>query len=720
MVAAVLLTVAGFSAISLFFVRNSLEKLPSVDELGQYVPPLVTNIVDIHDRPVGEFFTERRTTVPLNKIPLDIRSAIIATEDNNFYNHWGIDPMAILRASWANFKAGRVVQGGSTLTQQLAKTIYLTREKTIIRKMKELLLTLQIENRYSKEEILQLYLNQVYFGGGAYGVEAAAKFYFDKHAQELNLPECALLAGMIRSPNRYSPLKNPELAKTRRAHVLKRMRIMGFINEVEEAEAHGALLPENVMKRRSREAPYFLEEIRKQLEPTYGEETLEQGGLTIRTTLDLKMQQAAETILEDHLARYDLMYATATLAEYKKDLAENTTNQIEISTTPPNIQGALVVIDVHTGAIRAMVGGRNFGESQFNRAIQAQRQPGSSFKPFVWAAALEANFTASTIVDDYPLVYVDMESDPTLLAETTVYAQTDLAIYDNLQMTPEQLAALPKKEQKELMKRFWRPQNYDGKFMGPMTIRTGLQKSRNLISIRIIDSVGPRPVAQIARKAGIKSYLNPVLSLALGTSVINLLELTNAYGTFASGGLYAEPYYYERVLDRRGTVLEEIAPKVETRLSPQTAYLTTNLLQGVVERGTGWYARRLRRPIGGKTGTTQDQRDLLFVGFTADLVCGVWMGYDDFRPLKKGLSASSVAVPLWTDFMREALKNYPVREFSPPSKIEFAKVDANTGYLALPTCPKVILEAFREGTVPQEFCPYEHIGESATEATVDE
>ena len=720
MVVAIFLTLAGLVIISGVFVRSAIQDLPSVDDLGQYVPPLVTNVVDIHGLPVGEFFTERRTTVALTKIPVDIRNALISTEDADFYKHWGIDPGAILRAAFANFKAGRVVQGGSTLTQQLAKTIYLTREKTIIRKFKELLLTLQIEYRYSKEEILQLYLNQIYFGGGAYGVEAAAKLYFDKHAQELNLPECALLAGLIRSPNRYSPLRNPDLAKERRTHVLKRMRIMEFINEAEEAEANSTLLPEPGVKRKSKEAPYFLEEIRKKLDPVYGSEVLEQGGLTIQTTLDLNLQKAAEAILESHLSQFDLKFGTATLQEYTKELTEKTTQQVVISTIPPQIQGALVVMDVQTGAIRAMVGGRNFGESQFNRAMQAQRQAGSAFKPFVWAAALEQNFTASTIIDDSPLVYVDMESDPTLLAETTTYAQTEEAILDNLQMTSKDLASMDKKDRAELMKRYWRPQNFDGKFFGPMTTRMGLQKSRNLISIRIIDSIGPRSVVRLAHKAGINSRLTSVLSLALGTSVTNLLELTSAYGTWASGGLHAEPYFYERVLDRHGTTLEEQTPIVEFRLSPQTCFLITSILQGVVERGTGWYAKRLRKPVAGKTGTTQDQRDLLFIGYSPDLVCGVWVGYDDFRPLKKGLSASGVAVPLWTDIMREALKGIPAKEFPIPNKIEFAKVDATTGYLALPTCPKVILESFRNGTVPQEFCPYEHVGEQVFEDSYDE
>lgn len=711
MVAAILFSVTGTAVIGVAFIRSTLRDLPDVESLERYVPPLVTNVLDLNGNPVSEFYTERRTTVPLIQIPVDLRRAVMTIEDGHFYTHWGIDLQAIGRAAVANTLAGRVVQGGSTLTQQLAKTIFLTREKTLGRKFKELLLTLQMERRYSKDEILQLYLNQIYFGAGAYGVEAAARWYFDKRAQELNLAESALLAGLIRSPNRYSPVTDAERAKDRRATVLKRMREEGFITEAEEKEANEYAISGKAEGKREREAHYFIEEVKKILEPKYGLERLEQGGLIIHTTLDIDMQRAAEQILEEHLARYDVQYGTVTLEEYNHDLLKRTTDQtipVEISTTPPTIQGALVALDTHTGAIRAMVGGRDFKTSQFNRALQAKRQPGSSFKPFVWAAALENKFTAATMVDDYPLVYIDMESDPTLLAETTTYAEIELAILDNLQMSAEELAALKEEERKELMKKFWRPQNFDGKFLGPLTLRKGLQKSRNIVSIRIVDSVGPRAVARIAKAAGIKSWLNPVLSLGLGTSVVSILELANAYGTFANEGLHAEPYYIDKVTDGKGRILEENSPKVEARLNPQTVFLTVNLMKGVVERGTGWYARRLGRPLGGKTGTTQDQRDLLFVGFSPDLVCAVWVGYDDFRPLKKGLSASGIAVPLWTDFMRQALKNKPVRDFTTPPKIEFAKIDADTGYLALPSCPNIILEAFREKTVPIEFCPYEH------------
>ncbi len=704
----VLLFLTGMATLSLVFVRNALQDLPSADSLREYVPPLVTQVLDTNGQTVGEFFTERRTSIPLTQIPVDLRSAVMAIEDTDFYHHWGLNLKAILRASFANLRAGRVVQGGSTLTQQLAKTIFLTRQRSFDRKFKELLLTLQIEHRYSKDEILQLYLNQIYFGGGAYGVEAAARFYFNKHAQELNLAECALLGGLIRSPNRYTPVTSIERAKDRRSTVLRRMLDLGFISAAEMKEANDFPIEKPASGFHAKEAPHFLEEIRKQLEPSVGSDTLEQGGLNIQTTLDVRMQRVAESVLEKHLAAYDVMYGTATLAEYNRELQRGTTKHVVISTTVPHVQGALVAIDVHTGAIRAMVGGRNFSKSQFNRAIQAKRQPGSSFKPFVYGAAMEGSFTAATVVDDNPLVYIDMESDPTLLAETSTYAQTQLAILDNLQMSQEKLMSLKKADREQLLKRYWRPQNFDGKYLGPLTLRHALQKSRNLVTIRIIDSIGPRTAVRFAHKAGIISNLSPVLSLGLGTSVVTLLELTSAYGTFASGGLHADPYYIERVLDRHGKILQETSPHVEARLSPQSAFLLVNLLKGVVEHGTGWYAKRLGRPLAGKTGTTQDQRDLLFVGFSPDLVCGVWVGYDDFRPLKKGLSASTIAVPLWTDFMKEALKNFPVKDFQVPPKIEFAKIDVDTGYLALPTCPKVFLEAFREGTVPTEFCPYDH------------
>jgi penicillin-binding protein 1A len=709
LLASLLLFFTGGAVFTLIFTQRAIKELPSADSLREYVPPLVTHLIDTNGLQIGEFFTERRTSVPLTQIPVDLRSAVIAIEDTDFYDHWGINIKAIFRATVANVMAGRLVQGGSTLTQQLAKTIFLSRKKTFDRKFKEMLLTLQIEQSYSKDEILQLYLNQIYFGGGVYGVEAAARLYFDKHAQELNLAECALLAGLVRSPNRYSPSNNVDLSRDRRTTVLKRMQDLGFISEAEFTDANASTITAPTSSYKSREAPYFMEDIRKILEPTYGSELLEQGGLTIQTTLDVKLQKVAEMVLEKHLMEYDLKYATATLAEYNKNLLENTTEQVVISTIPPHIQGSLIALDVHTGAIRAMIGGRDFAKSQFNRTTQSKRQPGSSFKPFVYAAALDSEqFTAATVVDDYPMVFVDLESDPTLLAETTTFADTQVAILDNLQLTQEELTAKPKEEREELLKRFWRPQNFDGKYLGPMTLRTGLQRSRNLISIRTINGVGPRTVVRLAHKAGINSWLNPVLSLGLGTSVVTLLELTNAYGTFSNGGLHAEPYFIEKVLDRRGKTLEEQAPKVEARISPQTAFLITNLMKGVVEHGTGWYAKRLGRPLAGKTGTTQDQRDLLFVGFSPDVVCGVWIGYDDFRPLKKGLSASVVAVPLWTEFMKEALKAYPVKDFQVPAGIEYAKIDSTTGFLALPTCPKVLLEAFREGTVPAEFCPYDH------------
>jgi penicillin-binding protein 1A len=356
MISAVLIFMTGTVVVGLAVLNRILKDLPSVDTLEHYVPPLVTNIYDTYGRPIGEFFTERRTSVPLTQIPVDLQHAVMAIEDAEFYDHWGINPRAILRAFMANLKAGRVVQGGSTLTQQLAKTIFLTRKKTYTRKFKELLLTLQIEKRYSKDEILQLYLNQIYFGGGAYGVQAASRLYFDKEVNELNLSECALLAGLVRSPNRYSPLRNPTLAEGRRSIVLDRMRLMKFIEKAEEDEANAISLEDLTGNIRAREAPYFVEEVKKLLEPKFGLEQLEQGGISITTTLDIDMQKAAEEVLEKHLAYFDLEYSTTALAQYNEDLLEQwekekeewtdeekvlrATETITISTIPPQHSGS--------------------------------------------------------------------------------------------------------------------------------------------------------------------------------------------------------------------------------------------------------------------------------------------------------------------------------------------------------------------------------------------
>jgi len=701
-------------AVGLFRVRLFLMEIPSAESLENYNPPQATRIVDRNGQPLAEFFTERRSNVSLVEIPVDLPKAVVSIEDQRFYQHWGLDTVSISRALWANLRAGRVVQGGSTISQQLAKNIFLTSRRTVERKMKELILTLEIENRFSKDEIMELYLNQIYFGGGAYGANAAAQVYFGKRIQDLNLPECAMLAGLIRAPKRYSPFENPEAARGRRGVVLARMREMGFITAAEERNANAIPLNVTRFSPVKQQASYFIDYIRKFLEPTYGSEALYQGGLTITATLDLKMQLAAERTMEMHLAAFDKEYGSLRRPKSKREFKTN------LSTETAKIQGALVALDPRTGAIRAMVGGRSFSQSQFNRATQAKRQPGSAFKPFVWGAALEAGFTASSVVNDLPVAYINVERHPRLLAEATSYELLFNDVEQNLSISATSYDMLEKNVEDERGEKVWLPKNYDEKYLGPVTLRKAIAKSRNLVSVRLVDRVGPRAVMDMAQNAGITEKLDPVLSLGLGTSVVTVLELVNAYATLANEGVWAEPYGVEKVQDREGRVLYVHTPKLESRLSSQTTYLVTYLLQGVVKYGTGYYARQLGWPVAGKTGTTQDSRDLWFIGYLPEIVTGVWMGYDDYSSLGHKLAASGLAVPWWTDFMEQALPHRDFKDFSVPPDIIFAKVDMDTGFLALPSCPHVILEAFKKGTEPETFCSVDHLKTQQIEEPVGE
>jgi penicillin-binding protein 1A len=710
----VLLTGFTLAVLALgLFLRHFLVDLPSVQSLDNYTPSLVTKVYDVRGELISELFIEKRSLLPLTEIPVNMQRAVLAIEDNHFYSHMGIDPRGILRAVWKNMLARRLVQGASTVTQQLAKNIFLTRERTLSRKVKELLLTLQMERNLSKDEILQLYINQIYFGHGAYGIERAARTFFDKSATELTLPECALLAGLPKGPERFSPFRRPARAIRRRNIVLQRMVDEGYITEQEQLHA---IATPHLFERKSPDkanAAYFVESVRIQLEPKYGSEALYKGGLSIYTTLDVRMQRAAEEIAHRHWASFDDRYAEQRLEvllksekitpdyidRWKKWKANpDKEEEPEDFPEPTPVQGALVSVDPHTGGIRAMVGGRNFQESQFNRVLQAKRQPGSTFKPFVWLAALDAGMTAATIVDDLPIAFTDMERRPRLVAEATDYATLREMVtgYYLVSRKPEDPDPI------------WAPQNWDNKFLGPISLRRGLAGSRNLVSVRLIDRVGPQAVVDIAHQSGIKSPLDAVLSLALGSSVVTPLEMVSAVGTFANNGVHMEPHFVSRVVDRYGKVLEETVTQGTPSISPQNAYLITRLMQAVVQEGTGAYARRLGRPVAGKTGTTQDMRDLWFMGYVPDLVTGVWIGYDDFTSMGKKLTSAGTTVPLWTEYMTEATKYVPNRDFQVPAGILFAKVDRDTGYLALPTCPNVVLEAFREGTVPTELCPVDH------------
>ncbi|MFH1379586.1 MAG: PBP1A family penicillin-binding protein [bacterium] len=673
--------------------RKFLSDVPDISQLDTYIPSLVTKVYDRNNQLISELFAEKRTLIPLSQLPVDLQNAIISIEDTQFFEHWGINIKAIVRAFIKNTLAGHVVEGGSTITQQLAKVLFLTRERTVSRKIKELILSLQLEYFFTKEEILQLYLNQIYLGHGAYGVQAASKWYFNKHVQELTLGECAYLAGLPRAPNRYSMFKYPERAAQRRSVVLRRMRELGFISPREENEALMIRLNSDRPDVPEKVASYFVEYVRLQLEPAYGSDMIYRGGLSIYTTLDFEMQKIAKDEYDSYLAELDLSFVEQALQDREKlNLSEEELAELpEISTATLRLQGALLALDVRTRGILSMIGGRDFQESQFNRAVQAQRQPGSTFKPFIWMAALQEGYTASTIVDDMPIPF---------------YMNSRAGTMVNKSPQAYRIAFSSSSWEKGSV---WVPQNYDYKYLGPVTLRKGLEQSRNLVSIRLMHTINLKRPIDIAYALGIRSPLEPVLSLALGTSVVNLLELVSSFSTLSNGGIYVTPYSIRKVVDNEGRVLEENIPFEQEVFPAVDAYLMVNLMQGVVKRGTARRARILQRLIAGKTGTSQEWRDLWFIGYTPEVAAGVWLGYDDFKPINEGHQvSSSMAVQLFVNYMKRALKNRPETDFRVPEGVVFIKIDAQTGLLALRDCPDVILEAYRRGEEPTEFCNVNH------------
>lgn len=657
------------------FLARTLGEIPDISRLETFTPSLSTRLLDTRGELIAEFYTERRAWARLSEIPVDLQNAVISTEDSRFFRHWGMDFQGIARAALANLKEGVIVEGGSTITQQLAKVLFLTREKTLIRKMREIILSLQIERNYTKEEILELYLNQIYFGHGAYGVDSAARFYFGKSLKELGLSECAMLAGLPRAPSRYSPFKHPTAALRRRNTVLSLMKEGNFIPSQEEAQ--GAMresLPKSPLPFQATHGAYFAEWIRQELEPKLGESVFYRGGLEIHTTLDLKQQKAAEAIMEKHLFAFDAAKG---------------------STEP--VQGAMLAMEPRTGEIRVMVGGRNFKESQFNRALQARRQPGSAFKVFTYAAALEKGFHATSVIEDAPIHFYNDGTDWRLLSATTDFSDVADPLF--LEELQKKNAEAKKPEEKVL----WSPRNYSKVFHGPVLLRTALEQSLNVCAIRVLESIRPAAGVEMARRLGIQSPLEPVLSLALGSYGVSLQEMVSAFSVFASRGIRAAPYGVKKVLDSRGNILEENGPKQTVALSPQTAFLMTTLLRGVVERGTGRGAMRLGRPAAGKTGTTQDFGDAWFVGYTPQLVVGVWVGYDILKSLGEKMTGGRLCAPLWADFMKEALAGKPAVDFQSPQDILFMKIDRRTGLLALGNPPGAYLEAYLKGTEPRAY-----------------
>ena len=637
----IILFVAAVSGVIAGAILGLTHDLPQIRSLESFTPTAVSRLYSIDKELLAEVFLEKRDPVPLKIIPYYLTAALIATEDRKFYSHSGVDLKAIVRAILKDIWAGEFVEGASTITQQLAKTLFLTPRKTIVRKIKEALLAFQLERRYTKDEIMELYLNQVYFGSGAYGVESAAKIFFGKSVAELSLSECALVAGMPKSPSRFSPLANRDLATKRRNSVLKQMAETGIItpDQLKNAMTEPLHLADQNMH--SDKAPYFIAYVKKHLENVIGPDILYKGGLNVYTSLSVDLQRAA-----------DRAVTTGLLAlENRMKL-----NQM----TDPDPQGALIALDVSSGGILAMVGGKDFSTSPFNRATAALRQPGSAFKPVIYAYAIEQGFPQNKLILDAPVVFKAGKKG-----------------------------------------RDWEPQNFTKKFQGEMTLRKALTHSKNIPAVRLIEMLGPAPVAQFGYSLGIESKLTPTLSLALGASEVTLMDLTAAYAVFPNRGQWIKPQAVMEVIDNRGRVIWRAKPHKKVAMSRSGAAVMTNMLNGVIQEGTGRKARVLAKPLGGKTGTTNEFKDALFIGFSPAITTGVWVGQDTSESLGDMETGARAALPIWMDFMETALTQHTLLYFDIPDDVIQVVMDPTTGKVVDRDRSASVVALFKSGTEPR-------------------
>ncbi|WP_417832110.1 penicillin-binding protein 1A [Terasakiella sp.] len=750
--------------------------LPDYTQLKDYEPPVMTRVHAGDGQLMAEYAIENRVFVPIKAIPLRVSRAFLAAEDKNFYDHIGVDPMGVARAIVTNLRnvgSGRRLVGASTITQQVAKNFLLTNEVSYVRKIKEAILALRIEKALSKDRILELYLNEIYLGYGSYGVAAAALNYFNKSLGDLSIEEIAYLAALPKAPNNYHPIRKTQKAIERRNWVIERMAIEGLISQAEADQAKKR--PLKVASRSETEfvnAPYFAEEVRRELVEMYGENKLYKGGLSVHTTLDPDLQNVAQRVLQDGLETYDRRHGwrgpltrVENILSWEQQLSDLTAPkgapadwQLGVvlkvhdksadvgfvggnqGTVPleemkwarpwiegqklgprvsrasdvlklgdvvwvkpvfaqkegeekhiqhyalrqiPGVQGGIVAMDPHTGRVLAMVGGYSYERSQFNRVTQANRQPGSAFKPFVYLAALDEGYTPSTLILDAPFV---------------------------LDQGPGQ----PK----------WRPDNYSNKFYGPSTMRLGVEKSRNLMTVRLAQTLGMEKVAEYAKRFDITPNLQETLSMALGAGETKLINLAAAYGMLVNGGKRIMPTLIDRIQNRDGITVfkhdtrdctdcmamqwqgDEAVPQIidnrESVTSPESAYQIVSILEGVVKRGTGRRVAAVGKPLAGKTGTTNEERDSWFMGFSPDLVTGVFVGFDTPIPLGKRETGSSVAAPIFRDFMKEALADKPATPFRIPDGVRMVRVNARTGQDAKIGDQNVIWEAFKQGTSPSQ------------------
>ncbi|MGI9400116.1 MAG: penicillin-binding protein 1A [Rhizobiaceae bacterium] len=760
----------------MWYVNDLSKDLPDHEVLVAYEPPVTTRVHADDGALMAEYAKERRLYLPIQAVPDLLKVAFISAEDKNFYNHPGIDFLALGRAVITNVKnmgSNRRQVGASTITQQVAKNFLLTNERTIDRKIKEAVLSLRIEQAYTKNRILELYLNEIFFGLGSYGIAGASLVYFDKSVQELTLEEAAYLAALPKAPNNYHPFRHKEAAIERRNWVIDRMVDNGYVS-VEDADKAKATDLVVTPRRRSSylfASNYFAEEVRREIIERYGEDALYEGGLSIRTTLDPQLQVMARSSLQDGLVEFDqrqgwrgpvstidvsgdwgvalgefdtlsdvpewklavvleagaeeaaiglqpatdkageqteerktgrisfesMEWATKVRIKGQKDRTAKTADGIVqpgdvvfveeleeqgqyVLRQPPNVQGAIIVLDPHTGRILAMSGGFSFAESQFNRATQAYRQPGSSFKPFVYAAALDNGYTPSSVVLDAPIKI-------------------------------DQGGSLG----------FWEPKNYGGGYAGPSTLRIGIEKSRNLMTVRLAKDMGMPLVSEYAKRFGIYDNLSPLLSMSLGSGETTVLRMVSAYAVLANGGRKITPSFIDRIQDRYGKTIyrhedrvcdacaatewsNQIEPELidnrEQVLDPMTAYQTTSMLEGVVLNGTARKVAALGVPVAGKTGTTNDEKDAWFIGYTPDLVAGVYVGYDNPKPMGRGSTGGGLAAPIFLDFMQQALLGKNQVDFRVPRGLKLIPIDRKTGLQANAGADGVILEAFKPGTAP--------------------
>ena len=717
------------------------DDLPRVSALDQYSPNTITRVLGKDGQLVGDFAVERRVVVRYEEIPLILRQAILAAEDADFFRHVGLNPQRIVLTLINDLIQMRKAGGASTLTQQLARKLFLTDEKTWERKVKEALLTIQIEKRYTKEEIFTFYCNQMYFGHGAYGVQAAAQLYFGKAIKDLSVDEAALIAGILQGNARQSPFVNMEAALRRRNYTLDRMAEEGFIPRADaDAAVKRPIVTRGGPGPVATPAPYFLEEVRKQLEAKFGAKALYESGLTVKTALDLRLQAAANYAIDHGLRRADKRrgfrkvtrsvfsekqtvqgyqherwarpivagdvvpavvtavdagaavahlrigrftadLTKASMAWTRKgsppdivkagDLIEVEVTKLDDAGKPatvlleqtPILEASLVALDNHTGQVLAMVGGFSFSRSKFNRATQAYRQMGSTVKPFLYTAAIDRGLTPTTILVDAPAEFFAGPNQP-----------------------------------------MYRPGNYDGKYEGPITLRRAIEDSRNIPAVKVIEMLGPPQVAAYAKKFGFTQEFRPFLSMALGAQEVTLIELTSAYSAFPNHGIRMEPYLAESINDRDGSMLEERRPQPRDAIRADTAYVLTNLMQGVVQHGTAAAANALNWPLAGKTGTVDDNTDAWFVGFDPNITVGVWLGNDEKKPIGYNETGTTAALPMWMDFMKVYIELYGNREnpptFESPGNIVFMAVDRYTGEPATATSESVVNEAFISGTQP--------------------